>query len=63
MNVQQLRVDELTKCLRKDIEASDSIADYEDDLKTVAEQINTLNYMITQKNDQYEVIRAEKEDL
>ena len=49
--------------MRKDIEASDSIADYEEDLKTVAEQINTLNYMITQKNDQYEVIRAEKEDL
>lgn len=63
VNVQQLRLDELTKCLRKDIEANDSIEDYEEDLKTVADQINTLNYMITQKNDQYEVIRAEKEDL
>jgi ABC-type hemin transport system substrate-binding protein len=50
---QQARIDELSQCLRRDEQAGDFIAQYEQDLGTVADQIDTLNGLIRSKNEEF----------
>lgn len=62
MGAQQGRLEELATCLRSDTEAGECIAQYEQELGTVAEQIGTLNALIRSKNEYFEELRAQKEE-